>query len=198
MDDIDRSSMQRVERIFSEVLRVSCRSSLFFRWLGVGGVQLRWGEEVLLIDPFLTRPSLRKVLFEPLVPNGELLQREVPHADAILITHAHYDHRMDTVEIIRQTKAVAYGSGNVIKLLRAQGIAGENLVFIQEGQRLEVGPFEIDVIKGKHIPIPFFSPTQLPQTIAAPRRVWRYQMDECFSFFIRNPRPSILIWHSTE
>lgn len=174
------------------------REKLFFRWLGVGGVQLRWKEKVLLIDPFLTRPSLCEILFRPLKSNQGLLRSQIPRADAILITHAHYDHLMDTAEIIRQTGVIAYGSGNVVKILRAQGISEQKTVLIQNGEHLEVHPFEIEVIEGKHISIPFFSPTPLPKNIAPPQRVWDYQMDACFSFFIRKPSPSILVWHSTE
>jgi L-ascorbate metabolism protein UlaG (beta-lactamase superfamily) len=31
--------------------------SLTFRWLGVAGIELKTGEQILAIDPFLTRPS---------------------------------------------------------------------------------------------------------------------------------------------
>ena len=30
--------------------------SLKFRWLGVAGIELKAGEQVLVIDPFITRP----------------------------------------------------------------------------------------------------------------------------------------------
>lgn len=171
---------------------------LFFRWFGVGGIQLRWRQQVLLIDPFLTRPSLRQVLFQPLRTNSELVRCEILSATAVLITHAHYDHLMDTPEIIRQTGAKAYGSENVIKLLRAAGVAEQNSVLIQSGDRLEIGEFHIEVIEGKHIPIPFFLPKTLSPLVPPPRRVWDYRMDRCFSFLVSNTAPSILIWHSIE
>lgn len=174
------------------------QNQLTFRWLGVGGIQLRWREKVLLIDPFLTRPSIMEVLLKPLKPDVELLRNEIPCADAILITHAHYDHVMDTPEIIRYTGAKAYGSSNVVQILRAEGIPSQNLIAIYSGDELEIDPFKIKVIEGKHIPIPFFSPPPLTQAIVPPRRVWHYQMDACFSFFIENTSPSILVWHSIE
>ncbi|RCK73739.1 MAG: secreted protein [Anaerolineae bacterium] len=174
------------------------RDDLFFRWLGVGGIQLRWREQVLLIDPFLSRPSLMQVLLQPIKADAELLRSEIAEAFAILITHAHYDHLLDTPEIIRQTNASAYGSENVVKLLQASGIPQESCHLIHSGDRLEIGVFQIEVIEGKHLPVPFFAPTQLPSVISPPRRVWDYQMDRCFSFFISNTEPSILVWHSVE
>ena len=183
---------------FTENTSLDRRDDLFFRWLGVGGLQLCWRGQVLLIDPFLTRPSLRQVLLQPLKTDVELVRHEITQASAILITHAHYDHLLDTPEIVRQTNASVYGSENVIKLLRAAGVPEENCRLIQNGDRLEAGAFQIEVIEGRHLPVPFFAPTRLPSTIRAPRRVWDYQMDRCFSFSISNIAPTILIWHSVE
>lgn len=180
----------------SETTQADEKDALFFRWLGVGGIQLRWRERVLLIDPFLTRPSLKEVLWQPLRPNTELLQRELPQAEAILITHAHYDHLMDTPEIMRQSGACAFGSENAVRLLRATGVSKEKCISIQNGEILEISPFQIHVIEGKHIFVPFFTPTQLPQEFAPPQRPWDYKMDRCFSFLIANTDPSILVWHS--
>ncbi|MCS6906283.1 MAG: MBL fold metallo-hydrolase [Anaerolineales bacterium] len=171
--------------------------ALFFQWLGVGGVRLRWRGKVLLIDPFVTRPSLTEVLFRPLVPNAELLRQRLPCADAVLITHAHYDHLMDVPEVVRQTGASAYGSKNAVTLLRAAGVPREKCFLVQSRDRLEIGPFRIEVIEGKHLWLPFFSSKELPETASPPRRVWQYCMDQCFSFLIETD-PSFLIWHSIE
>lgn len=177
---------------------VDQREPLFFRWLGVGGIQLRWRGQTLLIDPFLTRPSLWQMLLKPLETDVNLVRREIAEASAILITHAHYDHLLDTPEIVHQTNASVYGSENVIKLVQAAGVPQQNCYLIQSGDRINVGVFQIEVIEGKHLSVPFFAPTQLPATIPAPRRVWDYQMDRCFSFFLSNTAPTILIWHSVE
>ncbi len=169
-----------------------------FRWLGVGGVQLRYGDRILLIDPFLSRPSFKQVLFKCLRPNVELLRQEIPTADAILVTHAHYDHLMDVPAIIHLTGALAYGSENVVKLLCAANVPKENCVVIKAGDCFEVYPFRVQVIEGRHITFPFFKPKQLPQIIAPPRRVWDYQMDACYSFSITLGEATILIWHSLD
>lgn len=199
MIDQDKESRQlQMLTENGEKSSIDRREPLFFRWLGVGGIQLRWKGQTLLIDPFLTRPSLWDVLLKPLKTDISLVRREIAEASAILITHAHYDHLLDTPEIVRQTNASAYGSENVIKLLRAAGVPQENCYLIQNGDRLNVSAFQIEVIEGRHLPIPFFPPTQLPATISPPRRVWDYQMDRCFSFFLSNTSPTILIWHSVE
>ncbi|GAB4479460.1 MAG: MBL fold metallo-hydrolase [Anaerolineales bacterium] len=179
-------------------LQTHREDGVFLRWLGVGGIQLRWRNKILLIDPFLTRPSILEVLFRPLVADVILLRREIASAEAILITHAHYDHLMDTAQIIQQTGARAYGSGNVVKLLHATGIPKEKCCLIQSGDSLEINPFKVRVLSGKHIPLPFFSAKEIPPSVSPPRRVWNYQMDHCYSFFLSNVSPTILIWHSIE
>ncbi len=173
-------------------------AGLYFRWLGVGGVQLRYGKKILLVDPFLTRPSLREVIFHRLESNLDLLRDEIPRADAIFITHAHYDHLMDAPAIVKQTGAAVYGSNNVVKLLLAAGLPAAKCVLIQNGDCFDLDPFQVEVIEGKHISFPFFTPKPLPQTVNAPQRVWDYQMDACFSFSILLAETSILIWHSME
>lgn len=199
MTDQDKESGQlQMVTENGEKSSIDRREHLFFRWLGVGGIQLRWRGQILLVDPFLTRPSLWDVLLKPLRTDISLVRREIAEASTILITHAHYDHLLDTPEIVHQTNASVYGSENVIKLLRAAGVPQENCYLIQSGDRLNAGVFQIEVIEGKHLPMPFFAPTQLPATIPPPRRVWDYHMDRCFSFFLSNTALTILIWHSVE
>jgi L-ascorbate metabolism protein UlaG (beta-lactamase superfamily) len=93
------------------------QSSLDIRWLGVAGIELRAIEQILVIDPFVTRPPFRRMWWGYILSDSALAAATVPHADFVLVTHAHWDHVMDVPAVIDQTMAKAYGSPNTCQLL---------------------------------------------------------------------------------
>jgi L-ascorbate metabolism protein UlaG (beta-lactamase superfamily) len=52
--------------------------------------------KIVFIDPWLKNPSLK---------NGEEILKKIDRADVICITHGHFDHVGDAVEIAKNTKA---------------------------------------------------------------------------------------------
>ncbi len=170
-------------------------SSFSFRWLGVGGLEFRWQSTTLLVDPFLSRPSLFQLLL-PLKPNKRLLREKITKADAILITHPHYDHILDVPEIVSFTQAEVYGSPYAMKILKAQNVKVDLCHSIQPGEELEIGPLLIKTLPGGHIALPyFFFKEPIPEP-TPPLWVWDYQMDACFSYEIRTRELSVLVWHN--
>ena len=57
-------------------------------WLGHGTVELRFGEQVIVIDPWLENPSF---------PAGYEFQK----CDTILVTHGHFDHITGVLPLAR-------------------------------------------------------------------------------------------------
>lgn len=157
-----------------------------FRWLGVGGVEIAFHGEVLLIDPFFTRPPLRKLL-RRVAPQTELVRTHISRADHLLITHPHYDHLMDAPEVLRLTGAHAHGSVNACALLRALGAAEGQAHPIQVGDLLQLGAFRVEVLPGSHIWLPINRLVNGPlrASLTPPLRPIDYRMDICFSFRIR-------------
>src|SRR4051812_5917275 len=68
---------------------------LHLRWLGTAGFELRCGDHVLLIDPYVTRSSLARCIASPLVSDEALVHATIPRADAIIVGHTHFDHALD-------------------------------------------------------------------------------------------------------
>jgi L-ascorbate metabolism protein UlaG (beta-lactamase superfamily) len=66
-----------------------------FRWLGVAGIEMVLGEDILVIDPYLTRAPFRNLFVGYLAPDTEQIRKHLPDCDHLLITHAHFDHVMD-------------------------------------------------------------------------------------------------------
>lgn len=159
--------------------------SLSFQWSGTASLVFKAGGQVLAIDPFFTRPSLTTLL-RPLAPDGELVAEYLPRCDFVLVTHSHYDHLLDVSEVMRQTDAVVFGSANTCHLLAIVGAPVPKTTEITVGERLVLGSFEVEVIRGQHSPIPlaklFNGPFRLG--LEPPLHAWDYRMDLCLGYRI--------------
>ena len=160
--------------------------SLTFRWLGVAGVELKAGDQVLSIDPFFTRPSLKGFL-KPVIPNVRLIAEKLPVCHSLLVTHSHWDHLMDVPGALRQTGALAHGSANTCQLLHLLGVPDLQVKEIQVGDKLSLGAFKVDVIEGQHSWIPFsrWLNGRLPPGLQPPLRFQDYRMDVCLGYHIQ-------------
>ncbi len=159
--------------------------TLRFRWLGVAGVEVKAGSQVLAIDPFFTRPGLIQML-RPLQPNLPLAAKILPACNVLLVTHSHYDHLMDAPAILSNTHAVAYGSANTCQLLRMCGVPEAQVKELQVGDELLLGAFRVEVIQGQHSPLPFSRVFngELRPGLHSPLRMWDYRMDVCLGYRI--------------
>ena len=80
---------------------------LYLQWLGVSSWIISRGDDVVIVDPFFTRPSFRSVIVSFFFPalalgfgySSERINDVLPELPAntrfVLIGHAHYDHLMD-------------------------------------------------------------------------------------------------------
>jgi hypothetical protein len=181
------------------------QTSLEFRWLGVAGFELKFGGSILLVDPFVTRPPAYKLLFGRTRPDGALLRRHIPHADHILISHAHYDHLLDAGEIAGYSGGRVYGSENTCRIVEVCGLSVAQVVRVREGMTLTPGPspmkgeggdsFRVSVMAGEHTPVPVFGPGKLPERLHYPLRLRDFVMDEDFTFLIQAGGTRVLAWH---
>jgi L-ascorbate metabolism protein UlaG (beta-lactamase superfamily) len=98
-----------------------------FRWLGVAGLELAAGGCTLLIDPYVTRIPFMRMWLGRVRPDRDLITRMFTRADAVLVSHAHFDHVMDVPDVVRNTGADAFGSPNACRLLSACGAGAERI-----------------------------------------------------------------------
>ena len=52
-------------------------ASVWFRWLGVAGIELKVNGEILLIDPFFTRPPAWRMWFGRVSANHKLVAEHI-------------------------------------------------------------------------------------------------------------------------
>jgi L-ascorbate metabolism protein UlaG (beta-lactamase superfamily) len=158
---------------------------MIFRWLGIAGIELNYHDQVLLIDPCLTRIPFKRLWFGDLQPDHSLLAKAISRAEHVLVTHAHYDHLLDVPELARMTGAQVFGSENACQLCRLAGVPPAQVHQIRPGDRLNLGELTVKVILAQHRRIPFFNAGRLSPGLKPPFTARQYRLDACFSFWIQ-------------
>lgn len=165
-------------------------SALRLTWTGVAGVRLEVDDgdrrRTLLIDPYLTRHSIPEFV-EPIDSDDAALERAFPAADVIFVAHSHHDHLGDVPSIAIRTGAVVYGSRTTCVLARAMGVPDAQLVEIHDGQRISVGPYDVEVIEHEHghsaLGVPFAGEVRHRQQ--GRPWLWEMKMGGAFAFIVR-------------
>jgi len=116
------------------------------RWLLTAAFEITTDSFKILIDPWITRPSTAPQQLKTKIG-------DIRDADAIFLSHGHYDHSLDVPEIVKGTKTRVYCSEQIKKVfLNDLGVDEGNLKGIQPAQIIEFQPdFKVTVIKSKHI-----------------------------------------------
>jgi L-ascorbate metabolism protein UlaG (beta-lactamase superfamily) len=119
-------------------------------YLGVAGFRLDVGEHSLLFDPYVSR--LKVPDFEAYVePDLAAIARFTPaQAEAILISHSHFDHVLDAPAIARRTSAVLLGTESTAVLARAAGVPEGQIRTAHGGENLQLGAFQVRVVPALH------------------------------------------------
>ncbi|MBA3413647.1 MAG: MBL fold metallo-hydrolase [Chloroflexia bacterium] len=108
------------------------------RFLGVAGYEIVGPAWRVLIDPFLSGPVTG--------PDLESLERP----DAILVSHATYDHLGDTAAIAKRTGAPVVCGGEVRAMLMEEGIPAEQIQATTWGIVVEVGGVAVRPVECHH------------------------------------------------
>ncbi|MFZ5723078.1 MAG: MBL fold metallo-hydrolase [Pseudomonadota bacterium] len=119
-------------------------------YLGTAGFIVRNAARTVVLDPFLTRPNLRRTFAAKLVPDTALIRRVIPHADDVLIGHTHYDHVLDAPDLCKQTGARLIGSRATIMVGRAAGVPQHQLVETAGHEDIRSGDWTVRGIPSRH------------------------------------------------
>lgn len=123
---------------------------LELEWLGTAGFRLTAEGTTLLVDPYVSRPSVRKVALDRrLQSSTALVDRHVPRADAVLVGHTHFDHALDVPTIARRDGCAVYGSRSLRHLMGLHGLAAA-AVEVEPHQPYEIGPFTVRFVPSRH------------------------------------------------
>lgn len=159
------------------------------RWLGAAGHVIEAAGQTLLVDPFLSRPSLVRTALSPLRSTPEAYWHWLPaKVDGILLGHSHYDHLLDAPTIAKRTGARIVGSESTASFARAEGVPESQIVVIPpHGGSVTFGEAEVRFLPSLHARlvagrVPFDGVVEgLPKV---PARVHRYRMGGAFGILV--------------
>jgi L-ascorbate metabolism protein UlaG (beta-lactamase superfamily) len=154
-----------------------------------------------MTDGFFSRPSLEKLLTQPVMPHRGRIEAalEAAHltrAAAIFVAQSHHDHAMDTPYVAQMTAATIVGSRSTKNIALGSGFPADRIETIEDGSICRFGAFEIRIFKTPH-----GWPRPYPGEIAEPlrRSAWirEYKEGGNFTFHVAHPWGSVLIVPST-
>jgi L-ascorbate metabolism protein UlaG (beta-lactamase superfamily) len=165
-------------------------NSIRVTYLGVNGFQFETDDHALLVDPYFTRVGLwAGALNERVESNPNRVAEGLRHVrhnvDAILVTHAHFDHLLDAPEIIRRTRARLIAGPTAIRLVSSLGISPGECEVAKSGSIRRIGPWTIRVFAARHDrlfgKVPFASCANIPR---APAKASDWCVGEPLAFVI--------------
>lgn len=136
---------------------------------GAAGWSITGGGKVFLLDPYLSRIRFQGRKYGPTdateVPddprpivkfdegpavNREVVDRHVPKADFIMLSHSHFNHCMDTPYIAKKTGAVIIGTESTMNVALNGGIPEEQTLAVKGGEDYAFDTFSLRVVPSLH------------------------------------------------
>ena len=129
------------------------RDGVRVTYLGTNGYQFEFKGHALLVDPYFSRVDLLSVaLGSPIQPNAARINDGLRHiatkADAILVTHGHFDHLLDVPAVMAKTRARLIASASSVDLAKRAGASSGAAV--KPGDVRRIGPWKISVLAATH------------------------------------------------
>ena len=133
--------------------RPAPRDGVRVTYLGTNGYQFEIKGHALLVDPYFSRVNLLNIALgsriqpdNPRVAEG--MRHLAPKADAILVTHGHFDHLLDVPILTSKTQARLIASPSAVDLAKRAGASSGDVVTIGDVRR--IGPWKIRVLPATH------------------------------------------------
>jgi len=185
-------------------------SSPTITYLGTNTLLIEDNGTRILIDPFFTRcssPLGLPIMFDVIRPDEKAIENglkvsKIDSADAILVTHTHYDHALDIPLIAKMTGATVYGTKSAKNVVLGGGLPENRIVEIGAGAKFRIGDFQIETMISKHVPLPLIvSPfigagTTIDKPITPPVRASEFSEGGVLCFLIKHPAGKLLIFGS--
>ena len=183
--------------------RVPPVDALTATWFGTSTLLFDDGETQILIDGFVSRPSLLdQVLDRPVVSdapeiNRFILDNRLDRLAAIIPAHTHLDHAMDIGAIANRSQASIVGSPSAVLIGRGAGVPDEQLVAVGRRTEFTFGQFTVTLIPGQHAgfgwngSVPLDGPIRRP--LAQPVRASEFRAGLSFTIVVAHPQGTAVV-----
>ena len=154
-------------------------------WFGCTTLLFDDGETQILVDAFISRPTIVDYLLRRPVENDIatinyfMHEYRVRRLAAIIPLHSHFDHAMDIGAIANRSSASILGSESSAHIGRGAGVPEDQIVVIGDGTEYQFGQFTVRFLETDHAPIgwngsvPFAGEIEAPLETPAPISAWR-------------------------
>lgn len=172
-------------------------------WFGVTTLLIDDGETQILVDGFITRPTLLDVLTRRPVENDAAMinyflnEYRIRRLAAIIPVHSHFDHAMDIGAIANRSSASILGSETTAQIAYGAGVPDDQIVVISDGAEYSFGQFTVHFIESVHAPIGWGGSVPIPGSLEEPLRMPAplnsFPEGGSFSILISHPQGSTLV-----
>jgi ribonuclease J len=116
---------------------------------------LRYGDDIIVIDAGMMFPESELLGVDLVIPDITYLKQNRQHVRAIVLTHGHEDHIGALPYILRDLNVPVYGTRFTLALVKkriteAGLLDSTTLREVIPGRRIEIGPFEVEMIPVTH------------------------------------------------
>lgn len=172
-------------------------------WFGVTTLLFDDGETQILIDGFMSRPSLFETLLgipvssdAPMI-NFVLNEYRIQRLAAIIPAHSHYDHAMDIGAIANRSSASIIGSETTANIARGAGVPEDQIVVVDDATPYTFGSFTVTLIPSVHAPIGPRGSVPLPGTVdeplETPAQITAWRVGTAFSIVVAHPKGTTIV-----
>ena len=178
-------------------------SEVTVTWFGVSTLLFDDGDTQVLIDGFVSRPTLYDWLTRRPVDsdfahvNWFMNEYHVRRLAAIIPVHSHFDHAMDAGAIANRSSASILGSESTANIARGAGVPEDQIIVVADGAEYTFGNFTVQLIESNHAPIgwggatPWAGTNHEPLELPAPVDAWRE--GGSYSIVISHPAGTTLV-----
>jgi ribonuclease J len=122
---------------------------------GMNSMALRYGDDIIVIDAGMMFPDAELLGVDIVTPDFAFLEENREHVRALLLTHGHEDHIGAVPFLLAQLNIPVYGTPFTLGLVERrleehELLKGAKLNRIKAGQKIEIGPFQIEFIHVTH------------------------------------------------
>lgn len=176
-------------------------------WLGVTTLLFDDGETQILIDGFISRPSLldgllrRPVDSDAATINSAMHEFGMRRLAAIVPVHSHFDHAMDVGAVAKRSKATVIGSESTANIARGSGVPEDQVLVAEPGEAYEFGAFRVTLLPSRHAPIGWRGAIPFPGTVdeplVPPQPISAWREGGSYAIVVEHPQGTSLVQASS-